>query len=56
MDIEADVLRGAFHESRPLLGSTGLFQLDGTPGRGRALNIRSEALNVTRHPDEEGGG
>jgi hypothetical protein len=44
MDIEAVVLRAAFHESRSSLGSNGQRRLGGTPGRGRALNIRSEAL------------
>ncbi len=44
MNIEADVLRATFHESRSLLGSNGHRRLDGTPGRGRALNIRSDSL------------
>jgi len=37
--VERDILRGPFHESRSLLGTTGLGRLYGS-SKGRTLNMR----------------
>jgi len=39
VDVQRDILGGPFHESRSLLGPTGLGRLYGS-SKGRALNMR----------------